>query len=194
MDRDLEGGLAPGKPIQGSNVSAKFYGSTLQVLAAQFDFGRCFRLLEPDLDPYDETLPEHLRKAAQISRPDWVLVNRPPSQPEPRLFGALPTNQWCYYFERADLARQSKDWREAARLWDAAQTAGLQPLDEMEKLVFIESFSHIEEWDWAGEISSGFQNTEKHPILCLLWERILASTPESAKKANAERNLAHSIG
>lgn len=194
LDRDLEGGLTAGKPIQGSNVSAKFNGSTSQVLAAQFDFGRCFRLLEPDLDPFDETLPEHLRKAAQISNPDWVLMDQPASQPASRLFGALPTEQWCYYFEKADLSRQSQDWRAVTRLWDAAQSASLRPLDEMEKLVFIEAFAHNQEWDRALEISAGFENAEKRPMLCLLWKRIHANTPESQEKTEAEEIIQQTIG
>lgn len=189
MERDLPGGLAPGQPVRGSNVTARFEGSTDQLLALQYDGGRCLRLLDPVFDPADETLPEHLRKAARISNLDWVLLNQPAAVPPQRWFGSEPAKQWCYYFEKADLARQEGDWVMAAKLGEEAWRANLQPKDELEKLVFIEAFARVGQWDHAVKITRGFQNNEKLPMLCKTWQRIIADSISPAAQKKAEEAL-----
>ncbi|MBE0699492.1 MAG: hypothetical protein IH586_21425 [Anaerolineaceae bacterium] len=189
MERDLPGGLAAGKSISGSNVTANFKGSTGQVLAIQYDAGRCLRLLDPAFDSMDATLPEYLRKAAQISNLKWVEVNQPGAVPPKNLFGEEPARQWCYFFEKAELARQRGDWNAAARLGDEAQLAGMLPKDEIEKLVFIEAYAHVGKWDQAAEMARGFNNKEKIPMLCKTIQQIMNDLPTSAEKIKARDAL-----
>ena len=49
--------------------------------------------------------------------------------PPPMLFGPEPPHTWCYYFQKADLARQRGDWDEVARLGDEARELGFAALD-----------------------------------------------------------------
>ena len=55
-----------------------------------------------------------------MSDPNLILVNAdPPAQP-PYLLGPEPEHDWCYYFEKAELARQQADWQQVAMLGDQA--------------------------------------------------------------------------
>lgn len=54
------------------------------------------------------------------------------------IFGNEPKYTWCYYFQKASLARQFKNWTELSRLTDEVFTKNLMPKDPNEWLPFIE--------------------------------------------------------
>ena len=41
------------------------------------------------------------------------------------MFGSEPPHLWCYYFEKADLARQLQDWQSVLQLEKQARARGL---------------------------------------------------------------------
>ncbi len=99
----------------------------------------------------------------------------------PGIFGDEPQHGWCYYFEKADLARQMGDWELVSDLGDTAFAQGDYPNDPTERLVFIEGYARTGQWDKARE------QTQKaaaitpllQPVLCRLWERIGQDTATS---------------
>ena len=190
FDHQRPGALQASQPIGADNISAVFRGNTSQVLMAQFDLGRCFRLLDPELDGQDMTLSDPVRKAAQASDLRWVKVDAPSRVPPIHWFGDEPPANWCTYFEKAELARQRGDWETAARLGDEAQAAGFEPRDVMEKLVFIEAYAHTSQWQKAIEMSLNFDNREKQPMLCLLWQRIQDTAQSGEEKERAIQFIA----
>jgi len=58
--------------------------------------------------------------------PDISLIQqRTRNHPGPEvIYGKQNTQTWCYYFEKADLARQYGQWDEIARLWEESQSIG----------------------------------------------------------------------
>ncbi len=62
-------------------------------------------------------------------------------QPPSAVFGGEPAHGWCYYYQKASLARQQKDWDEVACLGDEAAAAGLSPADPVEWMPFIEAYA-----------------------------------------------------
>jgi hypothetical protein len=64
-----------------------------------------------------------------------------PHQPPADLFGREPAHGWCYFYQKASLARQQKDWAGVARLGDEAARAGLTPADPVEWMPFIEAYA-----------------------------------------------------
>jgi hypothetical protein len=153
-------------------------------------------LLDRNFDSADKTLSEPEQKGAALSDLRLVRVDRPDAQANTRWFGKEPAHAWCYYFEKAELARQRGDWQTAAHLGDEAAAKGFTARDEMEKLVFIEAYAHVGRWDDALEISSGFHNDGKLPMLCNLWQRINQQTASGQEKTKsfqtlAEKNICH---
>jgi hypothetical protein len=76
-------------------------------------------------------------------RSDITLIqpDASPHQPPEAVFGGEPAHGWCYYYQKASLARQQKDWAEVARLGDEAAGAGLSPADPVEWMPFIEAYA-----------------------------------------------------
>jgi hypothetical protein len=61
-----------------------------------------------------------------------------PVLPE-NLFGSELSHGWCYYYERADLARQTGDWEEVARLGAEAIQKELAASDPIEWIPFMQA-------------------------------------------------------
>ena len=181
LDEELEG-LQPGLTLTGRNVTARLNGSTDQLLAAQYDLGRCFRLTEPDLDGQDPSLPGHLQRASRLSDLRWVETNPSSFPVREDWFTPEPEHTWCYYFEKADLARQEKKWNEVINYWDQAHAKGYTPRDEMEKILFIEAFAQTNQWQIAQDLALSFSLSERKNVLCRLADRIDHTTPPSLDK------------
>jgi hypothetical protein len=179
--------LQPGQPINQDYLAADFSGSTSQMIALNYVPPACVRVLDPDLDPFNVMLPTRMREAAAVSTTQPV-HEAPPGQaahPDEQIFGAEPAHSgWCYYFEKADLARQLGDWQQVASLGDQAFRQTDYPNDPSERLVFIEGYAHAGNWQRAHELSQETRQVTAamQPMLCRLWQRIDGATPSSPEK------------
>lgn len=62
------------------------------------------------------------------------------------------TNSWCYYYEKADLARQFHQWEEVTSLEQNVQKHNLKPYDVIEWMPFIEAYAYTGEYGYAGSL------------------------------------------
>ena len=86
---------------------------------------------------------------APYSQINQIMVDEPMSRPPEVIFGEEPTHDWCYYYQKADLARQRRDWDEIIRLGQEADRLNLQPYDSIEWMPFIEAYAYSGEKDHA---------------------------------------------
>lgn len=70
------------------------------------------------------------------------------------LYGKQATKCWCYYFEKAELARQFGDWQKAYDLLENALSQKLKPENDVEWVTYIEACLHTHHYDKAREILS----------------------------------------
>jgi hypothetical protein len=194
------GGLPSFEPDQELHVdylAIKFSGNTSQMLGIYYDPPACFRVLDPDLDPYNLLLTEQMREAARASNPDLIIqIEAEPVQLQEDIFGQEPAHGWCFYFEKADLARQQEDWQTVASLGDEAFASGDYPNNPVERVPFIEGYAHIGSWQRAAELTlETYQVTSlTQPLLCKLWERIESETPQEQIKTETIISLRSEMG
>src|SRR5215208_697556 len=175
-------------PIQYDYIAGRFTGNTSQVVAFYYDPPACLRLLEPDIDPNNHFLLEdsHMREASALSNRDQILDSA--TAVMPAIYYPEPAHGWCYYFEKADLARQFGDWKEVAKLGDTALTLEDHPNNPVERFVFIEGYARAGEWDRALKLSKESYKVSKEyvgPLLCQLWRRMETGIPDSPEKPGA---------
>jgi hypothetical protein len=100
----------------------------------------------------------------------------PAASPPQAYFGPEPEHNWCYYFEKADLARQHGDWKEVARLGDLAfqLDTRLYEVNAPELLPYIEAYAFTGNWEKATALSLDAYNLtfRMQRILCDTWTRI----------------------
>ena len=169
-------------PIHYAYLAGEFNGNTSDALAFYYDPPACLRLLEPGLDAKNRFIPDAslMREASALSNTDRITAEK--SFVMPAIYGPEPEHGWCYYFQKADLARQMGDWEEVVRLGDKAFKLNDYPNNPIERFVFIEGYAHVGEWDRAIEYSKVSYKVSKDfvgPLLCQLWERVEAETTES---------------
>jgi hypothetical protein len=153
--------------------------------------------LDPDIDSENQLIPEEtlLREAAQLSSSQWIGSDRKVDLPD--IYGREPEHGWCFYFEKADLARQYGKWSEVVDLGNAAFSLGKGPGAPLELFLFIEGYAHTGDWGRALELSKQeFIQSPNFagPLLCKLWGRILASTGESKEKELALLEIRTKLG
>ncbi len=172
-------------PLSHDFLAGEFHGNTSQSIAVYFAPPSCFRVLDPDIDPYNPwVFDKNIRQAARFSDTQWILTTGTPTLPD--IYAPEPSHQrWCYYFERADLARQKGEWEKVAALGDKAFASGDYPNDPTERFVFIEGYAHAGQWETALKISRQAHKISPaymDSLLCRLWSRIQRETPNSPEK------------
>ena len=148
-----------------------FSSTTSDMLAVYYSPTACLRVL----DAQDVNLPgitENLGLAAPLSKPDHILVNPNVPAVPPTAIGAEPSHNWCYSFEKMDLAGQMKDWDEVIRLGEDADHAGLTPNNPSEMMPLIEAYAMTQAVDKAVELA---QPMKENPVfqtyLCDQWKK-----------------------
>lgn len=173
-DRFLNFELKPDKAISYKDRNLTFKGSTSNAMAIIHQGEkRCLQVLDAVYadQPFYGANQEQL---VAVSNPATVVQASGVSLPDPDIFGAEPAHTWCYFFQKADLARQSGDWDAVLDLEQQARIGGFSPGFGPELLPFIEAHAHQGTWGEALELSRQAHQIvgEMEPLLCSTWQRL----------------------
>lgn len=125
---------------RGNELTRNF---TNVLIMTQAEQNSCVRLLDgnnPNLSIHE---PQRIILISSKSNLDNVLTDEHVYMPPSVVFGKEPPQNWCYYYQKADLARQKGDWQEVARLGDEAQELGLHPNDQIELMPFLQAYAFL---------------------------------------------------
>ncbi len=185
--------LSPGQPVEWRLLSTDFVSTTDSMLIVQFEPNSCLRVLHPLYDAHLPLAPlsaatadalagmgyplirPGAREALPLSKVSLVIAApEDPARPPEAIFGTEPPHQWCYYFEKADLARANGDWSEVARLGDEAFAATFRPNNLSERLPFIEAYARLGRMKEAKKLTleTARQMPALAPALCAIWQRV----------------------
>jgi hypothetical protein len=104
--------------------------------------GSCLSVLDPTY-PYLAAEEDSLSHAViAYSRVDQIDPNAPAKTLPVEIFGPEPTHDWCYYFQKAQLARQQGNWAAIADLADEVLQKGYTPREHVEWMVMIEGYAN----------------------------------------------------
>jgi len=180
--------LSMGIPIYYDYLAGEFHGNTSQTLAMYYAPPGCLRILDSDIERLNRLIPEQslMRFSANISDLN-LIVNEPRAQ-MPTVYGPEPEHDFCYYFEKADLARQFKDWDSVVKYGESALSLSDHPFEPAEQFVFIEGYAHVGDWERAVDLSVSSYEVSQEVIgrmLCRLWRRIGEETTSSLERGAA---------
>jgi hypothetical protein len=185
--------LEPGIPININYLAADFAGNTSQAVGFTYNPPACLRILEPDLDVENKMLPEDMQLASVLSSTTQIITDSKKGSVNllDQFYGEEPGHGWCYFYEKADLARQQGNWEQVVALGEQAYATGDYPNDPMERIPFIEGYAHEGNWERAVELTHESLNVTPmmEPVLCRLWERISTATTASSEKDETLQKL-----
>jgi hypothetical protein len=158
-----------------------FNGSISQTILAFYrPPGACVNVIDPQRDKNLPDKPRYFKDIYTLSRLELILVDgnleaKPPMQ----FFGPEPEHGWCYFFEKAELARQVEDWEKIVQLGNLAfqQNRGFSRKNASELLPFIEGYAYTKNWEKSFQLTQrAFEAWPNMRLsLCNLWGSIEAS-------------------
>jgi hypothetical protein len=161
-----------------------FHGRTDDAIFITYEpeNGQCLWVLRPGTAEY-KYLPTNMKQGALVSNINSI---SPESKDLP-IYAQIvdeDQNNWCFYYQKAELARQVSNWQAIPSLWDEAGSRGLRPRNGFEVVPFIEGYAHIGKWedaylltDRANRITNGM-----YFLLCPTWQDLADSTPSDLEK------------
>ncbi len=184
--------LAAGAPVLFPIRTVAFRGSTEAALVIFVPREGCLRVLDPfyaNQAVYNRQ-SDFLTDAIHLSDPSRILVDAPSPQMPAALFGKEPAHEWCYFYAKAELARQKGDWESVATLGREADQLGFAPADPFEWLPFIEAYARTGSAQTAEELSreAFAEDAGVRRGLCQLWERV-GNGAQAEVRARAEELL-----
>lgn len=113
----------------------------------------CLRVLDPIYTNFEffPQVPYQLTDSIFISNLSTIISTQISPSP-PNFFGKEKSKNWCYYFQKAELARQEKNWREIVNFLHQAELAGFYAENSSEYMVFVEALINLDEIERAREI------------------------------------------
>ena len=130
-------------PERRGNILTRGFDDLLFI--AQTSKNSCVRIIDgnaPELSLYDS---HRTMVVAPHSQLDNVLVNSAFPEPPQVVFGNEPSHKWCYYYQKASLARQVGDWESVIKLQEKALEDGYYPEDSIEWMTLLEAYTHLGE-------------------------------------------------
>jgi len=132
-------------PLRRGNYLERDYGNVLVMIQSRSN--GCVRLINgevPELSPADQ---HRLLLIAPFSRLENVDTQGSFKTPPVTAFGEEPEHGWCFYYQKADLARQRGEWEQIPALLKQALDEGHYPEDALEWMPFLQASAVLNDVD-----------------------------------------------
>jgi len=184
--------FANGMDIDIQNRSVNFIGRSDQSLLISFEpeQGQCLYVIRPQ-DVSFRKLSPFLKQLGHLSALDRINTSADSSSPFLQVIGLQSPNDWCAYYQKADLARQNENYEKVIELWQDANENGFSPGAHFEYFLFLDAFAQLERWDDAVELT--LEALRAFPIvrpsLCDYWNALPVSVERDSAYRKVESKL-----
>ena len=143
-------GVYTGFNFRGNALHMDFDTDYEKLLIIDFpSINSCIHVVDSQRYEYSAASVPLVRVVAPYSKIGLINTEGVVHQPLNDIFGSEPGHVWCYFYQKASLARQQNDWYSAAAYLDQAFNAGLFPQDETEWFLVLESYANVGREDAA---------------------------------------------
>ncbi|MEP0806683.1 MAG: hypothetical protein HRF47_14460 [Chloroflexota bacterium] len=111
------------------------------LVLTQADTDSCVHVLDGTRPEYSSAAWERIREVGGYSEIEHVLTEEAFHIPPRVVFGPEPAHGWCFYYQKADLARQRGDWDQVLKIGEQAFGQGLEPRDLIEWMPFLQAYA-----------------------------------------------------
>jgi hypothetical protein len=183
---DIVNDFQPDTSIDYQLRSFEFEGNSSNILLFKAPSIGCLRILTAQ-DTVDEVGTTYRSKiwheALEWADTNEIIPNpvELPDMPE-QYFGREKTNQWCYFYEKADLAAQQQKWEEVINYYNQGFELGFEPLNQFEWLPLIRAQIETGSLDNVLETTGSIPefNFEANDAFCMLWATIESTISNSS--------------
>ncbi len=105
--------------------------------------GACVHAIDGRMPRLSPNASNAVSAIAEYSNINDIVSDAAPVQLPVFLFGPPPVQDWCYFYEKADLAVQQGDFKQAAALGKQVREQGLHPVDRSEWIPFLQAYAFL---------------------------------------------------
>ncbi|HAF62768.1 MAG TPA: hypothetical protein DCK95_10655 [Anaerolineaceae bacterium] len=168
-------------PVHQWYRSFSFDGNTSDTVVIRYDPPGCLQVLD---EKYANAgiIPNLTQLEADqipLSNLDRIITDSDAQHYPPiDIIGEEIDHDWCYYYEKADLARQVADWDAIIALKKQAEQAGVAPRNPSEWLPFFEAYIRTENWEQVRNIIQTSLAVEDKYTMGILftWDRTITES------------------
>jgi len=115
----------------------------------------CVHVIDGGGLEYSRYENESIQIIGPYSNLDYILTNVPAPvlTPPAIVFGLEPEHDWCYYYQKATLARQRADWDEVLTLGEDVSNKNFAPVDLIEWMPFLQAYARAGDIDRLVELA-----------------------------------------
>jgi len=186
----------PNQNIDFNDLIYTFTGNTSQSVFVHYTSEGCMRVLDsvqnpPEFvwddvnNPYQDMEERRIKETINgANLTDLNLISSDPSEkviPLSKIVGDEPKHDWCYYFEKADLAWQDKNYEKIIDLFNQADQNGLSSSIASEYYPFVDAFAQLGFMEKAVAVTEKWVSTTSPAAklgYCSLWRKIAMEFPE----------------
>lgn len=150
--------------------------------------GSCVQVMngaQPEFSQHEE---ERIIVTAPYSDLSKINLDSEPHIPPRVVFGPEPEHDWCYHYEKADLARQRGDWDEVLRLGNAVLEQGYAPTDAIEWMPFLQAYARSGDEERLEEVNSLMKNADPYIL-----RQVCQNVSSIAELSDSTRELIDSL-
>lgn len=112
----------------------------------------CIHVIDGTLPIYSEYESLLIRRVGAYSMIKRISPEGKTLVPPVAIFGTEPVHDWCFYYQKASLARQIGDWKGIGRLYDETVAKKLEASDKSEVFPFVEGLVNSGRYDDAKKL------------------------------------------
>ena len=176
-----------------------FDGSTNNVLVIRYKPPGCLQILDP-IYTNAGVIPNLSQMEADqipLSNLNQIITNpEKAGNPPLHIFSIKEELNWCYFFEKADLARQMGEWNTIIQIQNQVTSKHLHPRVQTEWLPFLDAHLHLANYQDAEEIIQKVITVENGRFaqgVCLTLKRNIEETTNTDHQEYM-RNILTKIG
>jgi len=189
--------LADGNKISANYGPIRFEGSTSQALVIYYSSYECLQVLNPTDHDLGQKYPGILSEVVPLSDTSNILRDETVNTHTlTKWFGPLANRGWCYYYEKAELARQFEDWEDIVYFGQNAFGRGIQYFNPQELFPFIEGYAIADNIDVAKDFTNEVLMSSRihRPQLCQIWGRVVDHVEGDADRQRAAAVVLKELG
>lgn len=184
----------PNKNVQASMRNITFESNMRYALPVLYQPARgCLQILTDTYYLGESGLSANESNLFALAGNDLIQTQGPPMSAS--IFGKEPPHTWCYYYQKAELARQQNDWDEVLRLWQASKEQQLAATYGPEYLPFVEANTRAGNWVEARQVTikAGKTTKDARPFLCTFWQETLKPLDSSGESEPEWEKVKHAL-
>lgn len=122
----------------------------------------CVHVIDPRWVELSKHDTEEISQIFPHSKIEFAMTEGETPEPLDFVFGSEPDHDWCYFYQKAELARQRGDWEAVSALGIETASQNLIPADPIEWTPFLQAYAFLGETEKVEYLAAQFKDDSFH--------------------------------